>query len=267
MQSGPSFQTNMQQGMAAQRDQNEDAAFAAAFDNAAAMFEQPAQSEGKGKEKARPQEAENGQEATMQPFDLSHACVDPPEAFDFDSYDDVSEAPQNLRSEFGDIGHDTAQDWQMKLMLLERQNRKAIEQASLAQGLPAEITREEMSFSQHPYQQNMDPLIQEGQDPVAYDMNDIGLDHLGQEEQFEEHQDQDQSPEVEADALSKTAGQLLDNLKHEHSEKFANSNFMTLMRQLRDKEVRVDGERFVEVSEAQEPDHGSRGEFSARVWE
>ena len=48
--------------------------------------------------------------------------------------------------------------------------------------------------------------------------------------------------DAKADELARTAGQLLDNLKHEQSEKFRQSNFLELMRQLRDKEVQVEGE-------------------------
>ncbi|MCJ1308100.1 hypothetical protein MMC25_001752 [Agyrium rufum] len=51
--------------------------------------------------------------------------------------------------------------------------------------------------------------------------------------------------EVEADELARTAGQLLDNMKDEQSEKFQQSTFMQLMRQLRDKEVKVDGDKMV----------------------
>ena len=53
--------------------------------------------------------------------------------------------------------------------------------------------------------------------------------------------------EVDADELAKTAGQLLDSLKHEQSQKFQQSNFLALMRQLRDKEVRVEGDKMVDV--------------------
>ena len=54
----------------------------------------------------------------------------------------------------------------------------------------------------------------------------------------------------EADELARTAGQLLDNLKDEHSQKFQDSSFLALMRQLRDKEVRVEGDQMVDVSSA-----------------
>ena len=49
------------------------------------------------------------------------------------------------------------------------------------------------------------------------------------------------------DELSRVAGQLLDSVSHENSQKFQDSVFLQLMRKLRDKEVRVDGEHFVEV--------------------
>ena len=54
-------------------------------------------------------------------------------------------------------------------------------------------------------------------------------------------------PEGETDELAKTAGQLLDNLKNEQSQKFRKSNFLELMRQLRDKEVRVEDDKMVQV--------------------
>lgn len=50
------------------------------------------------------------------------------------------------------------------------------------------------------------------------------------------------------DDLSRVAGQLLDSVSHDNSQKFQESQFLQLMRKLRDKEVKVDGENFVEVS-------------------
>lgn len=48
--------------------------------------------------------------------------------------------------------------------------------------------------------------------------------------------------------LSIVAGQLLDSVSDNMSEKFQASSFLQLMRRLRDKELRVEGENFVEVS-------------------
>lgn len=52
----------------------------------------------------------------------------------------------------------------------------------------------------------------------------------------------------DADELARTAGQLLDNLKHDQSQKFQNSSFLSLMRQLRDREIQVEGDKLVDVS-------------------
>ena len=73
----------------------------------------------------------------------------------------------------------------------------------------------------------------------------IGSDTiLGTEAQEEgKHEDKDESNE-----LARTAGQLLENVKHEHSQKFQNSSFLSLMRQLRDREVHVEGDKLVDVS-------------------
>ena len=59
--------------------------------------------------------------------------------------------------------------------------------------------------------------------------------------------------EAEADELANTAGQLLDSLKDEKSTKFTQSTFMTLMRQLRDKETKVNGENFEAASSSAHP--------------
>ena len=73
----------------------------------------------------------------------------------------------------------------------------------------------------------------------------IGSDTIPDESSRQEESDQ---ANREADELARTAGQLLDNLKHDQSEKFQNSAFLALMRQLRDKEVRVEGDQMIDVS-------------------
>ncbi|KAF8446522.1 hypothetical protein BGX38DRAFT_1260609 [Terfezia claveryi] len=55
--------------------------------------------------------------------------------------------------------------------------------------------------------------------------------------------------QVDPDELSRTAGQLLESLASEQSQKFKESKFMKLMRQLRDKEVKVEGGEMVEVGD------------------
>lgn len=47
------------------------------------------------------------------------------------------------------------------------------------------------------------------------------------------------------DALARTAAQLLDSVRDNQSDKFQNSQFLELMRQLRDREVMVEGDKIV----------------------
>lgn len=52
----------------------------------------------------------------------------------------------------------------------------------------------------------------------------------------------------ESDELARTAGDLLDRVGHEQNQKFKESNFLALMRQLRDREIVVEGDEFRQVS-------------------
>ena len=54
--------------------------------------------------------------------------------------------------------------------------------------------------------------------------------------------------DVDADELAQTAGQLLSSVSNNTTQKFQDSAFLALMRRLRDREVRVEGDRMVEVS-------------------
>jgi len=72
----------------------------------------------------------------------------------------------------------------------------------------------------------------------------IGADRILDEAQERRSQDRETG---DADDLARTAGQLLENVKGDQSRKFQESNFLSLMRQLRDKEVRVEGDKLVDV--------------------
>lgn len=78
----------------------------------------------------------------------------------------------------------------------------------------------------------------------------IGADTIFHESQGEiqEHQSID-----DPDELARTAGQLLDSVKDEQNQKFRSSNFLGLMRRLRDREVRVEGDKMVDVSTISPP--------------
>ncbi|OJD26090.1 hypothetical protein ACJ73_02537 [Blastomyces percursus] len=57
----------------------------------------------------------------------------------------------------------------------------------------------------------------------------------------------------DSDELARTAGQLLDSVSHDQSQKFKDSNFLALMRQLRDREVTVDGDEFRQMTQPLHP--------------
>lgn len=71
------------------------------------------------------------------------------------------------------------------------------------------------------------------------------FDHV-QEDVLQE--DQQQRPTQDDDALAATAQELLEKVSHDQSDKFKNSQFLSLMRKLADREVRVEGDKMVDVS-------------------
>ncbi|KAF2452393.1 hypothetical protein BDY21DRAFT_375584 [Lineolata rhizophorae] len=76
-----------------------------------------------------------------------------------------------------------------------------------------------------------------------------------QEEQLhqeQEEQRQQQQPD-DGNELAHTAGQLLDSVADNTSQKFRDSNFLALMRRLRDREVRVEGDKMVETGGTSTP--------------
>jgi hypothetical protein len=64
----------------------------------------------------------------------------------------------------------------------------------------------------------------------------IGSDAINYVEQVDRTQDQDTK---DADELARTAGQLLDMVQHDTSDKMRDSQFLNLMRRIRDREVEV----------------------------
>ncbi|KAL4963202.1 protein pex20 [Aspergillus stella-maris] len=57
----------------------------------------------------------------------------------------------------------------------------------------------------------------------------------------------------DADELARTAGQLLHSVSHETNQKFKESNFLALMRRIRDREVQVEGDEFRETAQSLHP--------------
>ncbi|KAK4959476.1 hypothetical protein LTR10_004281 [Elasticomyces elasticus] len=69
------------------------------------------------------------------------------------------------------------------------------------------------------------------------------MEALAMESQAKE---EEQRAKAESDALAATAQELLSKVEDNKSDKFRNSQFLTLMRKLRDREVKVEGDKMVE---------------------
>ncbi|KAJ5426644.1 peroxin-20 [Penicillium sp. CMV-2018d] len=85
-------------------------------------------------------------------------------------------------------------------------------------------------------------------EPVAQEQIRLGSDLIPQSDK--------QDPETQsrdADELARTAGQLLDSVRNEQSQKFQQSNFLALMRRIRDREVEVAGDDFRETAQSLHP--------------
>ncbi|KAI7353078.1 hypothetical protein KC354_g11708 [Hortaea werneckii] len=97
--------------------------------------------------------------------------------------------------------------------------------------------------------QEMRPELSKGlQDPAIQETN--ALEGLAQQpEQMEE--DKQENKRQDDDALAATAEELLNKVEHNKTDKFKNSQFLGLMRKLRDREVKVEGDQMVETTVSQ----------------
>ncbi|KAL4939772.1 hypothetical protein BDV06DRAFT_224717 [Aspergillus oleicola] len=84
--------------------------------------------------------------------------------------------------------------------------------------------------------------------PEAQETIRIGSDTIPQA-----NKEDPQTVVNDADELARTAGQLLNSVSHETNQKFRKSNFLALMRRIRDREVQVEGDEFRETAQSLHP--------------
>ncbi|EPS34096.1 hypothetical protein PDE_09058 [Penicillium oxalicum 114-2] len=102
-----------------------------------------------------------------------------------------------------------------------------------------QLSREPETVPQNQMTQPEEPVVQE-QEKIT-----IGSDTIPKDETVTANQD--------ADALARTAEHLLNSVRHEKDQKFQQSNFLALMRRIRDREVRVEGDEFRETAQSLHP--------------
>lgn len=81
-------------------------------------------------------------------------------------------------------------------------------------------------------------------------------------QQEESRQEDQQRPTQDDDALAATAQELLEKVSHDQSDKFKNSQFLSLMRKLADREIRVEGDKMVETTDVVSPTNTTSAQSS-----
>lgn len=196
------------------------------------------------------------------------------------------QAQQQVQQEQSE-GDQALSDYRMQLALLEQQNKRRLlrarEQHDQAQNQKVDVEHQALSdgwmrlasFEQQSEERllrarqlrdqarNQKADVELGNDVIINGSDDLltRSDHLVEQELkgsdwiLQQDEDQRADPQLhdEADDLARTAGQLLDSVRHDQSQKFQDSSFLALMRQLRDREVRVEGDRMIDVSTSSSP--------------
>lgn len=190
----------------------------------------------KGKERAIQEEMHNFDEAALEKaFEDAHA--------DALAHQGVADERAPLK-QYTD--HLAAQD--------QLEGEGVLEAADLDFGVPVGVEDAEMSILNEQLNGSLlrDILNNPRLEEILYNppFEDTLSDQPIAEKQQQAQEDRQQQQGTDDEELALTAGQLLDSVADNTTEKFKQSQFLALMRKLRDHEIRVEGERMVEVSTA-----------------
>jgi hypothetical protein len=128
------------------------------------------------------------------------------------------------------------------------------DETSTAENIAAEQHEEAAAFaktaqmSQESHQLNQSDVLETQQD-LHEALHNIAH-QLPEEPIVQEQKDSNQKTREDDDALAATAQELLEKVEHNQTDKFRNSQFLGLMRRLRDREVKVEGDKMVETVSA-----------------
>lgn len=128
------------------------------------------------------------------------------------------------------------------------------DETSAVENLAAEQHEEATAFaktaqmSQESHQLNQSDVLESQHD--LHQPLDTDLNFVPEEPIVQEQQESQQSTREDDDALAATAQELLEKVEHNQTDKFRNSQFLGLMRRLRDREVKVEGDKMVETVSA-----------------
>lgn len=132
---------------------------------------------------------------------------------------------------------------------------RAFEEAANAEAIRQEAQDETIQDTTQGVEMGQDVMIEESIDRIdegaLLDQQGVLLDQqrIGADSIYDPASEEPKESQEDADALARTAGHLLNSIRHEQSSKFQNSQFLELMRQFRDGQMVVEGDRVMDTHE------------------
>ncbi|KAI4720795.1 hypothetical protein E4T48_02911 [Aureobasidium sp. EXF-10727] len=168
--------------------------------------------------------------STQQP-----ASVQEREDMLFNMMEHVLAAPETIEA-LEVVAPAPLQDYQIQLLLLERQNQKR--HISDAEAIAFQQEQVRNYFMQEKLPDMTGDSVQSTfEDEFSEDViNEQAEQHLEEQKELDRQND---------DELAQTAANLLERVSDNQTSKFKNSAFLGLMRQLADREIRVEGDKMV----------------------
>ena len=160
-----------------------------------------------------------------------------------------------------EITDDMRVDYQEELMRLEKQNKARL----LAAGQEADRmedrqngqdtmmesgleSRQENAALRDYYQEQLKMLDESEELDEIDNLEALQDPHQIREGAINEQAESQERAKEDDDALAATAQELLEKVQHNQTDKFRNSQFLGLMRKLRDREAKVEGDQMVETN-------------------
>lgn len=154
-----------------------------------------------------------------------------------------SKGKEAVTEQFDEAAFERAFDMAKEDMMVDETSTSAAENIAVEQQseAAAQMSKESHQLNQNDVLENQHDLHQ----PL-----DINNHFLPEETIVQEQKESSQNSREDDDALAATAQELLEKVEHNQTDKFRNSQFLGLMRRLRDREVKVEGDKMVETVSA-----------------
>ena len=154
-----------------------------------------------------------------------------------------SKGKEPVTEQFDDAAFERAFDLAREEMMMEETNISAGVEAEIqAQG---ETSASKSDVLREIFRNIDEASVQEPRtfDAITTDEAEALREALDRQEEVIDNN----AKQEEDDALAATAHELLEKVEHNQTDKFRNSQFLGLMRKLRDREVKVEGDKMVET--------------------